>query len=102
MQYKELSKYPAIAKDMAFIVKKNIMASEVMDVIKRACGRLLVDISVFDVYEGDKINSDEKSIAFTLTFQDQNRTLSDEEVMDLFSKAIKEVEVKLHGVLRDK
>ena len=102
MQYKELSKYPAISKDMAFIVKKNVMASEVMDVIKKACGRLLVDISIFDVYEGDKINSDEKSIAFTLTFQDQNRTLSDEEVMDLFNKAIKDVEVKLHGVLRDK
>lgn len=102
MQYKELSKYPAISKDMAFIVKKNIMASDVMSVIKKACGKLLVDISIFDVYEGENVKEDEKSLAFNLTFQDQNRTLSDEEVMTLFTKAIKEVETKLNGVLRDK
>ena len=102
MQYKELSKYPSISKDMAFIVKRNVMASSVMEVIKKACGKLLVDISIFDVYQGENVASDEKSIAFNLTFQDQNKTLSDEEVMNLFNKAIKEVETKVHGVLRDK
>jgi len=102
MQYKELSKYPAISKDMAFIVKKNVMASTVMDVIKKACGKLLADISIFDVYQGENVADDEKSIAFNLTFQDQNKTLSDEEVMNLFNKAIKEVENKVHGILRDK
>lgn len=102
MQYKELSKYPSISKDMAFIVKKNILAGDVINVIKKACGKLLVDISVFDVYEGENVGTDEKSIAFNLTFQDQNKTLSDEEVMDLFNKAINEVENKVHGVLRDK
>ena len=102
MQYKELSKYPSISKDMAFIVKKDVMASSVMDVIKKACGKLLVDISIFDVYQGENLSSDEKSLAFNLTFQDQNKTLSDEEVMNLFNKAIKDVETKVHGILRDK
>jgi len=102
MQYKELSKYPSISKDMAFIVKKDVMASSVMDVIKKACGKLLVDVSLFDVYQGENVASDEKSLAFNLTFQDQNKTLSDEEVMNLFNKAIKEVETKVHGILRDK
>ena len=102
MQYKELSKYPAITRDMAFIVKKNVMASDIIAVIKKACGRLLTDVSIFDVYEGENVASDEKSIAFKLTFQDQNKTLNDDEVMELFNKAIKEVETKLHGILRDK
>jgi len=102
MQYKELSKYPSVSKDLAFIVKKNVTCKEVMDVISKACGRLLVDINVFDVYEGENVASDEKSLAFNLTFQDQNKTLSDEEVMNLFNKAISDVENKIGGVLRDK
>lgn len=102
MQYKELSKYPSVSKDLAFIVKKNVTCKEVMDVIAKACGRLLVGINVFDVYEGENVNSDEKSLAFNLTFQDQNKTLSDEEVMNLFNKAISDVETKIGGVLRDK
>ena len=102
MQYKEISKYPAITKDMAFVIKKNIEAKEVMSVIKKSCGRLLTDINIFDVYEGENILPDERSIAFSLTFQDQNRTLSDEEVMNLFNKAITDVESKLNAQLRDK
>lgn len=102
MQYKEISKYPAITKDMAFVIKKNIEAKEVMSVIKKACGKLLTDINIFDVYEGENILPDERSIAFSLTFQEQNRTLSDEEVMNLFNKAITDVENKLHAKLRDK
>lgn len=102
MQYKEISKYPAITKDMAFVIKKNIEAKEVMSVIKKACGKLLTDINIFDVYEGENILPDERSIAFSLTFQEQNKTLSDEEVMNLFNKAITDVESKLHAKLRDK
>jgi len=102
MQYKELSKYPAVTRDMAFIIKKDVMASSVIEVIKKSCGKLLVDISIFDVYMGENVAEDEKSIAFKLTFQDQNKTLSEEEVMNLFNKAITDVENKLHGILRDK
>jgi len=102
IKYKESSKYPAISKDMAFIVKKDVMAKDIMDVIKKACGRLLTDINVFDVYVGENVGSGEKSIAFNLTFQDPTRTLSDEEVMQLFNKAIDAVTTKLNAVLRDK
>ncbi len=102
IKYKESSKYPAISKDMAFIVKKDVMAKDIMEVIKKACGRLLTDINVFDVYVGENVGSDEKSIAFNLTFQDPTRTLSDEEVMQLFNKAIDLVTTKLNAVLRDK
>ena len=101
MQYKELSKYPTISKDLAFVVDKKIMAEEVITIIKKTGGKLLTSINVFDIYEGNNVNDNEKSIAFNLTFQDQNRTLSDEEVMTIFNSIIVEVEKKLGAKLRD-
>ena len=75
-------------------------SSEVEAVIKKAGGRLLSDIKVFDVY--DKLENDKKSIAYTLTFMDSNRTLTDEEVMNVFDNIIKKVTTSLDVELRDK
>jgi phenylalanyl-tRNA synthetase beta chain len=80
LKYKEASKYPSITKDMAFIVKKDVSSNDIQSIIKKVGGRLLTDIDVFDVYVGENVGDDEKSIAYTLTFSDPTRTLSDEEV----------------------
>ena len=101
LKYKEAPKYPGIEKDMAFILDKNIAAGEVMDTIKKAGGRLLTDISVFDVYTGENIDSDKKSLAFKLTFMDLARTLTDEEVMQVFNKIIEYTTTKLNCSVRD-
>ena len=100
LKYKEASKYPTIVKDVAFIVPKAMLSSEVETVIKKAGGRLLSDIKVFDVYE--KLDNDKKSIAYNLTFMDSNRTLTDEEVMNVFDNIIKKVTTSLDVELRDK
>ena len=100
LKYKEASKYPTIVKDVAFIVPKTMSSSEVETVIKKAGGRLLSDIKVFDVYE--KLDNDKKSIAYNLTFMDSNRTLTDEEVMNVFDNIIKKVTTSLDVELRDK
>ena len=100
LKYKEASKYPTIVKDVAFIVPKAMLSSEVETVIKKAGGRLLSDIKVFDVYE--KLENDKKSIAYNLTFMDSNRTLTDEEVMNVFDNIIKKVTTSLDVELRDK
>ena len=102
LKYKPSPKYPGISKDMAFILDKNTTAGEVMAIIKRADGRLLDSVSVFDVYTGENIASDKKSIAFTLNFINPERTLTDEEVMEVFNKIILEVTTKLNCELRDK
>ena len=94
IKYKEISKYPSIIKDMAFIMPKDTEAKEVLDIIKKSGGRLLTDINIFDVYEGENIGDNEKSIAYSLTFNDNNKTLTDEEVNTLFEKIIKDVENK--------
>lgn len=101
LKYKEASKYPSITKDMAFIVKKDVSSNDIQSIIKKVGGRLLTDIDVFDVYVGENVGDEEKSIAYTLTFSDPTRTLSDEEVTQLFRQIIEKVE-QTGAKLRDK
>ena len=101
LKYKEVSKYPSINKDLAFIVKKDVSSNEISEVIKKSGGRLLTNIEVFDVYTGEKVENDEKSVAYALTFNDPTKTLKEEEVNTLFEKIIKDVESKLNAKLRN-
>ena len=102
IKYKEISKYPSIVKDLAFIVNKDVRSGNIEETIKKTGGRLLTNIEVFDVYVGENVKENEKSIAYSLTFSDSTRTLSDDEVMEIFNKIISEVEKKHNAVLRDK
>ena len=101
IKYKESSKYPEIKKDLAFVVKKDLTAGEVINQIKKSGGRLLADVEVFDVYTGENVLVDEKSIAYALTFSDPSRTLTDDEVTNVFNKIISDVEKNLNAKLRD-
>lgn len=102
MTYKDISKYPSIIKDVAFVVNKNVLNSDITTLIKKAGGRMLNQIEVFDVYTGENVKENEKSIAYTLTFKDDTKTLSDEEVMQVFNKIINDVTSKLNCTVRDK
>ena len=100
IKYKKASLYPNIIKDLAFVVDKKVTSDTLMKVIKKSGGRLLTDIDIFDVYTGSNVLENEKSIAFKLTFSDPTRTLSDEEVMTIFNKIIKDVEDNCNVKLR--
>lgn len=102
IKYKEVSIYPSINKDVAFIIDKNITSDTVLEEIKRVGGRLLTNIKVFDVYTGDKIDNDKKSIAYSLTFNSEEKTLTDEEVDTLFRNIIDKVNNKFNSTIRDK
>jgi len=101
MKYKEISKFPSMKKDVAFIVDKEMASKEIETVIKKAGGNLLADIEVFDVYEGANLGENKKSIAYSLTFLDSKKTLTDEEVMEAFNKIIENVEKKCNAELRN-
>ena len=88
-------------KDVAFVVNKNVTNKEIIDVIKKSGGKLITDIEVFDVYSGDKIGKDEISIAYNLKFEDPNRTLTEDEVMQIFNKIILDVQSKLNAKVRN-
>ena len=98
MKYKEISKFPGIVKDVAFIIDNNITNQEVEQAIKKSGGKLLTKIQLFDIY--NNIEPNKKSMAYKLTFQDSTRTLEDAEVMDAFNKIIEYVEKNLNAKLR--
>ena len=102
LKYKEAFKYPSIQKDMAFILDKKIDVADVVKTIKKAANKTLQIVDIFDVYEGDNIDSSKKSVAFALTFNGITRTLTDEEVMDSFNKIIDKVVSSHNAELRDK
>lgn len=101
IKFKEPAKYPSIQKDVAFLIDRNISASEIEKMIKKSSSRLLKDISVFDVYLGDNIASDKKSIAFKLIYLDEAKTLTDEEVMNDFHQMIEKVTKEFNCEIRD-
>lgn len=98
LKFKEASKYPEIVKDLAFVVNNETESETIKNQIKKSGGRLLNNVEVFDIY--NNIEEGKKSIAYKLTFKDANRTLADEEVMEIFNKIIKEVETKTEAKLR--
>ena len=102
MTYKDIPKFPSISKDIAFILDKEVTAGEVMATIKKAGGKLLQNITVFDVYTGENVEANKKSIAFALNFIDPNRTLTEEEVMVVFNNIIEKVQATHKAILRDK
>ena len=100
MKYKEISKFPSIKKDVAFVVDKSLTSKEIEKVIKNAGGSLLTEIEVFDVYTGTIIGFDKKSIAYSLTFSDNKKTLTDDEVNVLVEKVMENVCKKLGAEVR--
>ena len=98
LKFKEASKYPSIKKDVAFIVDNSINNSDIESAIKKAGGRLLDSVEIFDIYK--EIQPGKKSMAYNLVFKDDTRTLSDEEVMEVFNNVIKYVETNLNAELR--
>jgi len=101
LKFKDASIYPMIVKDLAFVMDKDVTSYEIETLIKKSGGRLLTDVQVFDVYTGEKLNENEKSIAYSLTFNDPTRTLTEEEVMSVFNKIIEDIEKSGKAKLRD-
>ena len=92
MKFKEISKFPVIKKDLSILVDKNITSQEIATKIKKKAGKLLLDIKLFDLYEGKNMDKTKRSLAYSLIFGDQNRTLNDEEVSTIMEKIIEDLE----------
>ena len=87
---------------MAFILDKNIDVYEVIKTIKKGANKILQEVGVFDVYQGDRVAENKKSVAFKLVFNGMDRTLTDEEVMKVFNGLIDKVVTTYKAELRDK
>ena len=101
LKYVAASIYPEIVKDVAFVVAKNLPVEEIMAEIKKVGKEILTNISIFDVYTGPNVLENEKSVAFKLTFQSNNRTLQEDEVMAIFNEIMTTVKTKFNCKVRD-
>ena len=92
MKFKEISKFPIVKKDLSILVDKNITSKDIETKIKKRAGKLLLDVKLFDLYEGKNIlDKNKRSLAYSLTFGDQNRTLNDEEINSIMEKIIEDL-----------
>ena len=91
---------PAVLEDIALIVSADLPAAEVEKVIRQAGGRLLREVRLFDVYSGDPIPPGKKSLAYSLTYQDENRTLTDKNAAKIRKKIIGAARHRLQAELR--
>ena len=102
IKVKEISKYPSISVDLAFILDKNISFEKVENSIKKACSRELVNVELFDYYDGEKIEKDKKQLAFKLTFNSFNKTLEDSFIKEETEKVINRLKTDYNAYIRDK
>ena len=100
IKHKEPSIYPSISKDLSFVMKKDVESKIIKSQIKKSGTRLLTNVSEFDVYIGENVKDDEKSIAYNLTFNDPTRTLNDNEINEIIDRIVKDVEEKCNATLR--
>jgi len=100
VRFKQLPKFPAVNRDLAIVVKDEIAASDIMNTICEQGGELLVDVQIFDLYKGNQVSKGHKSIAFSLTFQAEDRTLTDKEINEIHERIEKTLSDKYAATLR--
>ncbi|KYD27550.1 phenylalanine--tRNA ligase subunit beta [Parageobacillus toebii] len=100
IRYSPIPRFPSITRDIALVVDENAVAGELQKAIIEAGGKLLKEVSIFDVYQGDRLPEGKKSIAFSLRYYDPERTLTDEEVTAVHEKVIQAVEQQFGATLR--
>ncbi len=94
VRYQPLPRFPAVERDLALLCSEDLPVGEIADVIRRAGGRLLESVTLFDVYQGAQIEAGKKSVAFSLAFRSSEETLTDEQIEPALNKIFKNLKEK--------
>ncbi|MCM1307152.1 MAG: phenylalanine--tRNA ligase subunit beta [Butyrivibrio sp.] len=98
-KYREIAKFPASTRDISLVADKSLMIGTMEAAIEKRGGKLLESCKLFDIYEGEQVGEDKKSVAFSLVFRANDRTLSDAEINGVMDKILAEL-AGLGAVLR--
>ena len=101
LTYREISKFPAVQRDLAIIVDKQIAYSDIESTIKENNILSLKNIKLFDIFESEKIGIDKKSMAVNFTFSDETKTLADSDTDSMMKKIISSLEKQLQATIRN-
>jgi len=99
-QFNEISRFPAVSRDLAILVDAAIPAQKIVDCVQNAAKSYLTNLELFDEYRGEGIDSGRKSLALGLTFQDTSRTLTEEDVEAVVGRVIEALRTEFDGQLR--
>ena len=99
-KFKSFSKFPTSSRDLAFLMDRDVNAENVEETVTKAAGKFLKEISIFDIYEGEGIDTDKKSMALSVSWQSMNQTLLDSDIDRAVEKIINSVKKELGGELR--
>lgn len=97
----DVSKYPSNKRDIAIVVSNTIPAADIISECKKAGGEQLIKVNLFDVYQGDNIKDDEKSLAISLILQDKSRTLEEEDITNIVSRCVTALQIRFKALLRE-
>jgi len=100
VEFKALPKFPAVTRDIAMLVDENILVKQIEDIIVAKAGKILENVKLFDVYKGKQVPEGKKSVAYSITFRAQDRTLTDDEVNKAMGKILDELKSGLGAELR--
>jgi len=100
LRYREIPKYPAVQRDLAFIVDSALEYSRIENVIRLCKLNKLQDLHLFDVFESEKLGAGKKSMALSFTFRDEEKTLTDKEIDSMMQTIIQSLEQQLQAEIR--
>ena len=100
IKYKQLPRFPAVTRDIAVLVDKAAAVADIEEIIVKNAGKYLDTVKLFDVYTGERIAADKKSVAYAISFRARDRSLTSEEVTKTMDKIIKNLETNLGAQLR--
>lgn len=101
-EYKEISRYPTVHRDLALVVDQGLSYAAIADVVKASAADQLKELNVFDVYQGEGVEKGKKSIALGLSLQDTSHTLTDVEIDAVVTRIVTQLRQRLDARLRDK
>lgn len=96
----DVSRFPAVRRDLAVIIDEQVPAAELLELLKQSAGPDLLDIGIFDLYQGHNIAKGKKSLALGLTFQHPSRTLADSDINPIIDSCINALQAKFKAELR--
>ncbi|MDY0068417.1 MAG: phenylalanine--tRNA ligase subunit beta [Porticoccaceae bacterium] len=99
-RFREISRFPGVRRDIAVLVDEAVPAQALLDAVRGAAGDLLSELRIFDVYQGKGVETTRKSVAMSLTFQDESRTLNEAEIAAAMDAVVAALNDKFQGTLR--
>ena len=97
---KEISKFPAVERDIAVVVDESVTNGDLTHAIKSACGKVFESVELFDVYRSAQLGENKKSLAYKIRLMSEDKTLTTEEINAVINKILKSLEFRYHAKLR--